>query len=525
MTLEAQDRAPVSVPGTAGHGTAPVLRTIGLSKRFPGVLAVDRVDLSIEAGRILALLGPNGAGKSTLIQILAGAHPAGTWEGEIELRGAAYRPDSVAAGVAAGVVLIPQEVNTVPDMTVAQNLYLNALPTRYGLVDWNAVASGARRLLSEFGVEVSPEARMGSLDLATQQLVTIVRALSKDAQLLILDEPTAALTESEARRLFDHLRGLRARGVAIVFVSHRLAEVFAIADRIVVMRDGRIRGDHQAAATTRDAVVAEMIGGQALGAHRTERETMSQGGAVGLEIEDLTVHDPDEPDRRRVEGVSLSVRRGEIVGMFGLVGAGCGPAASAIFGAWPGAVTGTIKVDGRTVAVRTPTDAVGAGIALMSQDRRQTLILDHSIADNVVVASLRAFTKRGWLDVERKAAVGAEYVNRLGIRAPSAQTRVGALSGGNQQKVQVARWLVARSTVLLLDDPTRGVDVGARAEIHRLIRDLARDGKAILLVSSEAEELIDVCDRIHVMRAGRLVADLAASQASEAILLDAAAGL
>lgn len=521
MTLDRSDGERPPVSGIAGATAAPVLRTRGLTKRFPGVVAVDAVDLDIEAGRILALLGPNGAGKSTLIQVLAGAHPAGTYDGEIELLGRRYAPSSVAGAVAAGVVLIPQEVNTVPDLTVAQNLSLNDLPTRYGLIDSNEVEAGARRLLAEFEVGVDANARMGSLDLATQQLVTIVRALSKDARVLILDEPTAALTDGEARRLFEHLRRLRARGVAIVFVSHRLTEVFAIADRIVVMRDGRIRGDHQIAETSRTAVVAEMVGTMTEAAPRA---TAGGRGSVALEVHALSAHDVDEPDRRRVDDMSLSVRRGEIVGLFGLVGAGCGPTATAIFGAWPGQVSGSIRIDGREVHIGTPSDAVAAGIGLMSQDRRQTLVLGQSIADNIALPSLAALTRSGFLDVERREAIGLEYIARLAIRAPSATSDVGTLSGGNQQKVQVARWLVARSTVLLLDDPTRGVDVGARGEIHRLIRALAGDGTAILLVSSEAQELVEVCDRILVMRSGRLVVDLPAADASESTLLEAAAG-
>ena len=246
--------------------------------------------------------------------------------------------------------------------------------------------------------------------------------------------------------------------------------------------------------------------------------------AVGLEVVDLVARDLEDPDRRRVDGVSLTVRRGEIVGLFGLVGAGCGATASAIFGSWEGRVEGVVRVDGQAVSRRSPADGVAAGLALMSQDRRQTLVGDQSIAENIVLASLRSLATGGLLDAERRRAIGRDYVNALDIRAPSADVHVGTLSGGNQQKVQVARWLFARSTVLLLDDPTRGVDVGARAEIHRLLLDLTRDGKAILLVSSEAEELIEVCDRILVMRAGSIVLEVPAAEASEAILLEAAAG-
>jgi len=499
---------------------AILLATRGLTKRFPGVLAVDDLSLDVRAGEIMALLGPNGAGKSTLIQVLAGLHDPGSYLGDMVIDGLAYRPTSVADAERAGVVLIPQEINVVPEMTVAQNMFLNNEPTRVGMIDRPRMHAAARDGLRDFGVGIPVEARMGALDLATQQLVVIARAFAKRARLLILDEPTAALTEGETQRLFVHLRDLRSRGVAVIFVSHRLTEVFAIADRILVMRDGRVHGDHEVPATTREQVVHEMVGTIA-GVHKEP----GVPGPVVIEVSGLNVHDADEPDRLRVADASLTLRAGEVVGLFGLVGAGCGALAQALFGSWPGRVEGSVRIDGQEIRGSDPSTSVRLGIGMMSQDRRETLMLDASVADNIVLASLEALSPRGVLDVPRKQSVAAAQAAALRIKARSTSQRVGSLSGGNQQKVQVARWLTAGSRVLLLDDPTRGVDVGARAEIHALLRQMAADGCAQLLVSSDAEELLEMCDRIVVMRGGVMVQEVPAADATEAILLSAAAGL
>ena len=498
----------------------PVLRADRLTKDVPGVRALDNVSLSIARGEIMALLGANGAGKSTLIQILAGAHPAGTYNGELELRGHAYRPANTLEGLRAGVALVPQEVNVVPDLTVAENIWLNREPRRFGIIDVPARHAAAKAALRNFGLDVDPSAQMGSLDLATQQLVIIARALAQDARVLILDEPTAALTEGESHRLFDRMRALREKGVAIIFVSHRLAEVFAISDRIVVMRDGRICGDHRTDDVSREMVVAEMVGDiTASGKYPTTQQV----GAAALAVTGLRIFDSTTEDRVRVDGLDLTIHHGEIVGLFGLLGAGSIEAALAIYGAWRGKREGVIAVDGEVAAINTPSDAVRCGLALMAQDRRDCLMPDQSVADNISVASLDKPTPVGLLDVWVLRSQAQDQVGALHIKTPTIDSDVRTLSGGNQQKVQVARWLAADARIFVLIDPTRGVDVGARNEIKQIWFNLSRQGRAILIASTDTEELVDVCDRVIVMRHGRRVGELSNANLNERNLLRMAA--
>jgi D-xylose transport system ATP-binding protein len=493
-----------------------------LTKRFPGVLAVDSFDLDIRPGEILALLGQNGAGKSTVIKVLAGVYPAGSYEGEIVLGGNPHRPRNISEAEEAGIVLVPQEIAVAGTLNLAENIFLNAEPVRFGLIDNAARLAAAANVLRDFGIKLDPRTSMSGLDLATQQLVVIARALSKNARVLILDEPTAALTETEAQRLFDHMRALRERGVSIVFVSHRLAEVFAIADRIAVMRDGRLSGVHETGNTSREAIVREMVGD--VHAPSTRRAPVA-GRKAAFEVREFNVSTRGDQPRHLVCDLSLAVGRGEIVGLFGLLGAGCAEAVLAMFGGWQGLVRGMTMIEGERVEIDTPSDAIAHGMGLMAQDRRDALIIEHSIADNISLASLSAVTEHGFLDRPRLRRRAGDLIRRLNIKASSMDAPVGSLSGGNQQKVQIARWLASNARILLQIDPTRGVDVGARAEIHEVWRGLAGDGCAILVTSSEAEELVDVCDRVLVMRHGRLVAELTGSEIAEDGLLRIATGI
>ena len=508
----------------AEHAHVParsqLLEVRALTKVFPGVVAVDNVDLDIAPGEIVALLGQNGAGKSTLIQVLSGLYPVGTYSGNIVFHGAPLRSHSVAEAEAAGVAFLAQEVNVAPDLTVAEGLFLNNEPSRFGPIDQQLRLAHARAALRDFGIDIDPTLPLGNLDLATQQLVLIVRALSKNARLLILDEPTAALTDHETSRLFERMRALSARGVAVIFVSHRLAEVFEISDRIVIMRDGRISGAFRTAETSRDAVVDQMIGTTV--AHR-QASRAADIGSVALDAEGLSVFDVG--DRDLVSRLDRTIRHGEILGLFGLLGSGVIEATMAMFGAWRGAVYGTISVEGEPTRIDSPVDAVALGMGLIAQDRRDGLSGEHSIYDNAILADLVRLSRRGFIDAVAARRKVMDLFDRLKIKAGDVDVVVGTLSGGNQQKVQVARWLAAGARILLLIDPTRGVDVGARAEIKRIWIELAEAGCAILLVSSDAEEIVEICDRAVVLRNGRVAGSIDGPDLIEAHLLKLAAGI
>jgi ABC-type sugar transport system ATPase subunit len=502
------------------NSASPIVTAVRITKQFPGVRALDDASLSIAPGKIVALLGQNGAGKSTLIQILAGVHAIGTYSGAMTLGGNSYRPVNIAEAERLGVALVPQEVNVVPELSVAENICLNADPTRWGVIDVAMRLWQARSALRDFNLDIDPAIEMSALDLANQQLVIIARALSKSARLLILDEPTAALTESESLRLFDRMRALKERGVSIIFVSHRLAEVFTISDRIVVMRDGRVCGDHATGEVSRQDVVSEMVGDTASVPLRLATRVF---GDAKLEVRGLTVFDSSAKSRVRVAELDLVVHHGEIVGLFGLVGAGCIEAALAIYGAWLGASKGEVKIDGMSAAIAGPRQAVALGLGLMAQDRRDCLIQDQSISDNIVLASLKNLARFGILDIPRLHRMATDQVRLLNIKTVSIGAEVRTLSGGNQQKVQIARWLAADARILILIDPTRGVDVGARNEIKQIWSNLSKDGHAILIASTDAEELVDVCDGVVVMKQGRRAGELRGDALNERELLRVAA--
>lgn len=490
-----------------------------LSKRFPGVLAVDDVSLTISPGEIVALLGQNGAGKSTLIQIFAGLHPAGSFTGDIVLAGQPYHPRNVAEAEAAGVALVPQEINIAPELSVAENLFLNAEPSRWGFLDHPLRLARAAEALGDFGLDIDPSLPMKALDLATQQLALIARALSKNVDLLILDEPTAALTEGEAQKLFERMRLLAGRGMAIIFVTHRLAEVFSVSDRIIIMRDGRICGTHATADVTRAKVVAQMVGRTLAPVERR----MTARLPAAISVEHLKVFDPDDEARLRVNDISLTVAQGEIVGLFGLVGSGCIEAAVALYGAWPGKREGAIALAGVPAALADPEDSVSRGIGFMAQDRRDCLMLDQTVHDNTILASLGRLSSHGFIDEARARRTTGSLVRELAIKTRSIESWIGTLSGGNQQKVQVARWLAADARIFILVDPTRGVDIGARSEIKRLWARLAEAGRCILIASTDAEELVDICDRVLVLRAGKAVGEVARGDLTEERILGMAA--
>ena len=501
-------------------GALLLLEATGVHKRFGGVHALRGVSLDMRAGEVHALVGENGAGKSTLINILAGALRRDA--GRIVFAGREVDFHSPAQSQAAGVAVIHQELATLPTLTVAENLLIGRMPGRGGWIDRRAMYSTAAAMAEQVGLGVNPRTPMRALSLSQQQLVEIARALSAGARLLVMDEPSSSLTEHETRRLLDLVRHLRAQGTAILYVSHRMAEVFAIADRITVYRDGGYVDTVERAATSPAAVVGLMVGRDVVVTSPNERRVP---GELMLEVRGLTRRAHARASGGvPIEAVSFSVCRGEIVGLAGLVGSGRSEVARAIFGAEP-LDAGEILLEGRQVHFRSPADAIRAGIAMVPEDRKGlALFLEKPVRWNVSMVRLPALARVGFVARSRERALATSQVERLRLRTPGLEAPVRLLSGGNQQKTVLGRWLAGRPRLLILDEPTHGVDVGAKAEIAALIRSLAREGVAILLISSELSEVLELSDRILVMRAGRLVVGFDREEADERIVMLHATG-
>lgn len=476
-----------------------------ITKDFPGVRALDGVSFSVERGEIHALCGENGAGKTTLIRILAGVWTHGSYAGEIRLDGVPVSFHSIRDAERAGIAVIHQEIALVPEMSVAENLFLGREPLRRCLIDRKRIEEASRRQLVALGLDANPRTPVRELGVGARQLVEIAKALIRNARLLILDEPTAALTESETRTLLDLLRHLRSQGTTILYISHKLDEVFALADRVTVLRDGKSVGTWRLDEVTRQELIRHMVGrelGQLF--PRTRSVVRDETLLPSLEVRRWTLLKPT--GEVVLDDVSFVVRPGEIVGVAGLMGAGRSELLQSLFGAWEGTVRGTLLLDGKPTSLRDPQDALRHGIALVTEDRkRYGLHLEWSTEKNLTLPSLRRLLRRGVLLRSAERAWANEGVRAFDIRTPSLETPVRNLSGGNQQKVILGKWLLRSPRVLLLDEPTRGIDVGAKAEIHRLMDRLAQEGTAILMVSSEWPEVLGMSDRILVLRRGRLV--------------------
>jgi len=489
-----------------------LLSASGVQKRFGGVHALRGADLDVRAGEIHALVGENGAGKSTLINILAGAVRRDA--GDIFFAGAAIDFRSPAESQRQGIAVIHQELAMLPTLSIAENLFMGRMPSRLGWVDRRAMRVRARSMLDEVGLELDPATRVSELGVSHQQLVEIAKALSMGARLLVMDEPTASLTEHETQRLLTLVRRLRDSGVAIVYVSHRFGEVFAVANRITVMRDGATMRTLTTADTSPAEVVALMVG----------RELAKSAAVEGAPRGDIVLELRDVSRGSAVRGVSFDVRRGEIVGMAGLVGAGRSETARIVFGADPHD-SGEILIDGRAVRFASPGDALAAGVAMCAEDRKRlALFMDKAVQWNISVARLPAISVGGIVRRRREQALAQGFVDRLRVRTPGLAVPVRQLSGGNQQKTVLARWLATEPKLLILDEPTHGVDVGAKAEIYTLIRGLAAQGIAILLISSELPEVLDLSDRIVVMREGRVAGVVGRRDASEHSIMMLATG-
>ena len=475
----------------------PIITLAAVGKRFPGVIALRDVSFEIGRGETHVLLGENGAGKSTLINMLAGVFQPD--DGVITFDGLPYRPDKPTDAFRAGIRVVHQELSVLSNLTVAENLLFEDLPRRYGLVDFRGMNRRARELLDQVGLDIAPTTLMSRLGVAQMQLVEIAKALCHDSKLLILDEPTATLTDKEVSRLFEILRRLKAKHVTVLYISHRLQEIHGIGDRVTVFRDGRHVATRPLAEVTIPDLVHLMVG-RALEEQNAFRADVVPSGEA-LRVDDLQLSEGSPK-------ISFSVGHGEIVGIAGLVGSGRTEAIRALFGADP-KFAGTIHVNGDPVEIASPRDAVNYGLGLVTEDRKgQGLLLDKSCAQNITITDLRKISRRGILqrDVEHKEA--ARLVKDLRIKTPTIHQAVGTYSGGNQQKVVIAKWLFRGTQVLICDEPTRGIDVGAKAEIYDLMGRLAAEGKAMLVVSSDLPELLAICHRILVFANGRIVGEL-----------------
>ena len=493
-----------------------ILQMRGITKTFPGVKALQDVNLSVRRGEIHAICGENGAGKSTLMKVLSGVYPHGTYDGEIIFDGRPCEFANIRDSEHQGIVIIHQELALCQQLSIAENIFLGNERAARGLIDWNRTNHEAGQLLARVGLRENPVTPVIDIGVGKQQLVEIAKALSKRVRLLILDEPTAALNDEDSAHLLDLIRGLRDEGITSVIISHKLNEVAAIADSISILRDGRMIEtlDMASGLVTEDRIIAGMVGRDL--EHRFPPHTSRIGPEV-FRIEDWTVHSPTHHGRRVVSGANLTLRRGEIVGLAGLMGAGRTELAMSVFGRSYGTnISGRLFKDGVPVEFRSVRDAIRHGVAYATEDRkRYGLNLIEDIKRNVSAAGLPKLARHGWVNDNEEFRVAEEFRGSMNIKAPSVLSVAGKLSGGNQQKVVLSKWIFTNPDVLILDEPTRGIDVGAKYEIYTIINRLADEGKAVLVISSELPELIGLCDRIYALSEGRITGEVLRKDATQ----------
>ncbi|MCO7219158.1 multiple monosaccharide ABC transporter ATP-binding protein [Klenkia sp. PcliD-1-E] len=498
----------------------PILEMRSITKTFPGVKALQDVTLSVQRGEVHAICGENGAGKSTLMKVLSGVYPAGDYEGEIVFEGQVVSFGGIRDSEHAGIVIIHQELALVPYLSIAENIFLGSEKRgKFGLIDWNLANAEATKLLQSVGLHENPTTPVGQLGVGKQQLVEIAKALSKDVKLLILDEPTAALNDTDSAHLLGLIRGLRDQGITSIIISHKLNEIDAIADHTTIIRDGQTVEtlDMSDESVTVDRIIRGMVG-RALDSYYPERE--SHPGEEVLRVEGWTVKHPTQ-DRLVVDHASFDVRAGEVVGIAGLMGAGRTELAMSIFGRSYGTfVEGKLFMHGREVKARSVAEAISNGIAYATEDRkRYGLNLIDDISRNNSAAALDKLSSRGFVNANEETKAAEEGRRAMNIKAPTVKSIVGKLSGGNQQKVVLSKWLLTDPDVLILDEPTRGIDVGAKYEIYTIINKLVAAGKAVVVISSELPELLGICDRVYTLSAGRITGQLPVADADQERLM------
>ncbi|GGH30967.1 ABC transporter ATP-binding protein [Alsobacter metallidurans] len=494
----------------------PILEMRGISKSFPGVKALKNVNLVVRAGEIHAICGENGAGKSTLMKVLSGVYPYGSYEGDIVYQGEERRFSSISDSEHLGVIIIHQELALVPLLSIAENIFLGNEPSRMGVIDWSEAFSRTRDLLKKVGLNESPNALITNIGVGKQQLVEIAKALAKRVKLLILDEPTASLNETDSAALLDLLLEFKRQGLTCIIISHKLNEIARVADSITILRDGSTVEtiDCRTEEISEGRIIKSMVGREMSDRYPPREPKI---GETLFEVRDWQVEHPQHPGRKVIKGVDLKVRAGEVVGIAGLMGSGRTELAMSIFGgAYGRNITGQASMRGQPVDVSSIQKAVGAGLAYVTEDRKALgLILNDDIKHNISLVNLPGVAKAGVIDDATETHVANRYRKQLNIRSSSILQKTLNLSGGNQQKVVLSKWLFADPQVLMLDEPTRGIDVGAKYEIYTIINELAASGRGVIVISSEMPELLGICDRIYVMNEGRFVDEMPASEASQ----------
>lgn len=498
-----------------------LLEMKNITKTFPGVKALDNVNLKVEEGEIHALVGENGAGKSTLMNVLSGIYPYGTYEGDIVYNGEICKFNKIKDSEEKGIVIIHQELALVPEMSIGENMFLGNEQGKKNAIDWDKTYAEADKYLKMVGLAESSKVLVKEIGTGKQQLVEIAKALAKQAKLLILDEPTSSLNETDSRALLDLMLEFKKQGMTMIIITHKLNEVAYVADKITVVRDGSTIEtlDKHTTEISEDRIIQGMVGREL-----TNRFPKREGvkiGDINMEVDSWTVYHPLYPERKVVDNVSINVRKGEVVGIYGLMGAGRTELAMSIFGQSYGTgITGTLKLNGKEITLKTPKDAIKNKLAYVTEDRKGNgLVLSNPIKINTTLANLDSISNHKVIDKDKEYQVAEEYRQKLRTKCPSVEQNVGNLSGGNQQKVLLAKWMFTEPDVLILDEPTRGIDVGAKYEIYCIINDLVAAGKSVIMISSELPEVLGMSDRIYIMNAAKIVGELQAEDASQEIIM------